>query len=896
MNPVWGWKTAAGSALFALEGVWMAAMTTGVNGLLAQAGRAAQRRAQRPSTGHVLLLMLQSDGVAGEVLAARGVREGALLQALKRVDDEPASALEIAVERAQKLATLLGEEDVQPVHLLLAVTRDTRTVAHRCLEQIGTGAAAVREQVTAILGVDESPREARGRNRSAPPASAARSAPRAVSPRPYAAVRPFTPPRPRRGPQPAPQVPQGDDTGADPASPQARGGQDELPSAGTEHAAGSASASDGPPQHDEPERTSPPRGLGHPTRRGNVRRASRRASEDPGAPAEQASFALDPDRYPTLTSLGRNLTQAAFERRLDPVFGRDDEVEQLLDVLARRRANNPVLVGPPGVGKTAVVEGLARRLAEGGEGVHGLHGRIVVELSAGSLVSGTAVRGALAERIKQLRQEVAQSEGQIILFLDEIHTIVGQGSEGPDDLASELKAALARGELPCIGATTEAEYRKHFERDAALARRFSAIHVDEPAPEDAKEVLRGIAPRYETHHAVAYQQEAIEAAVELSVRYLTERHLPDKAVGLLDLAAARVRRRGGTVVDLQAVAAVVAEQARVPVERLLMRDADRLLALEDLLSERVVGHGDVITRVADVLRKGAAGFRGSRPLGTFLLLGPTGVGKTETAKAVSEVMFGPEGMTRFDMSEMSESHAVARLLGAPPGYVGHDEGGQLTESVRRRPYQLLLLDEIEKAHPDVLLALLPLLDEGRLTDGRGRSVDFRNTIIFMTSNLGSEPRVDSSKPRIGFGAQPEQGPVDDARTLALETARRSMPPELWNRIDEPLYFAPLGRADVGEIAERMLHELGQRLEREQGVRLQIDPSVIEALIAAGGYDPELGARPMRRTIGRLVEAPLAEAVLAEGLGRGDVVRLAGDGDRVRLGHDRGPDGAADAAE
>ncbi len=452
----------------------------------------------------------------------------------------------------------------------------------------------------------------------------------------------------------------------------------------------------------------------------------------------------------------------------------------------------------------------------------------------------------------------------MLLFLDELHAIVGEG--GPDDLANELKSALARGELPCIGATTDAEYRKHIERDPALARRFSRIDVGPPSAEASIAILEGLAPRYEQHHEVTYDREAFRAAVELSVRFLPERHLPDKALSALDLAAARVRRAGGTRVGLEAVAKVVADEAHVPLDRLLVRDAERLLALESHLADRVVGQTGPIARIADALRKGAAGFRGRRPLGTFLLLGPTGVGKTETAKAVADLMFGPAGMSRFDMSEFGEAHSVARLFGAPPGYIGHDEGGQLTEAVRRRPYQLVLLDELEKAHPDVLLALLPLLDEGRLTDGRGRTVDFTNTVIVMTSNLGATASVETAR-SVGFGAVAER-PSMGAAERALAVARRAMPPELWNRIDEPLFFGALLPEDVREIARRMLRGVSDVLTREHGVTLSVDERAIDALIASGGFDSALGARPMRRTVGRLVEAPLAQKILVGDVPRG----------------------------
>ena len=807
-----------------------------VKGLMAQVQRAAQKRGQRTSTAHVLLVMVQAGTQTGQLLARRGVREGDLLTALKVVDDEPASALEVVLERAQKIASGL-DEAVRPMHVLLAITRDGRTAGYRCLEQLGCSPARLREEIATSLGT-------RAEEKAAPRSTKKKK--QKPSARPVT-PRPITPPR--RAASEAPTL---------------------SLSAEPERSPGSSR---------KIERAEPPAEL---------EGQALPATEPPPAslretvPAPEAGLPpeLDPDQFPLLATLGRNLTELAAQGAIDPVVGRDREIEQLLDVLARRRANNPVLVGAPGVGKTAVVEGLALRLARGGNGLGGLEGRVIIEISAGALVSGTGVRGALADRMQKLREEVKSSEGRVLLFIDEIHAVVG--GDGPDDLANELKSSLARGDFPCIGATTEAEYRRCFERDAALARRFSSIRIGEPSTEDALTIVRGIAVRYERHHAVAYADDALTAAVELSARYLVEQKLPDKAIAVLDLAGARVRRRGGNVVDLEAIASVIAEQAEVPVDRLLVRDQDRLLALEKLLEERLVGHSGAIARVADVLRKGAAGLRGKRPLGTFLLLGPTGVGKTEMAKAVADVVFPQGAMTRFDMSEMSEAHAVARLLGAPPGYVGHEEGGQLTEAVRRRPYQLLLLDEVEKAHPEVMLALLPMLDEGRLTDARGRTVDFTHAIVFMTTNLGADPSAGPG--RIGFGGH------DDARIhtedpraeRSIASARAALPPELWNRIDETLYFAPLTRDEVLAIASRMLDGLADTLARERSVALHVGEGALDALVEAGGYDPSLGARPMRRVIGRLVEAKLAAAILSGELPPGSEVTLLGDGAEIRL--------------
>ncbi len=812
----------------------MTTVSGGVKGLVARAQREAQRRGHSPSTAYLLLVMLQAGGPTGSLLSRLGVKEGDLLTAIRVVDSEPVSALERAVERAYRIAKAMDAAQVLPAHLLFAIARDARSAAHRSLEEIGIGSRRVQDAVRGALRPDEIEPAPSTATHIRPAASLSSTAPAEKPARPSA----------RRPVNPAPLI----ELRVDPPS----------------------------EQHDEDPVIEAPF-------RGPVE-----ADEDLIVPSA-SPFGLDARLYPTLAKLGRNLTEMASLGRIDEVIGRDEEIERLLDVLARRRSNNPILVGPPGVGKTAIVEGLARRLARGGEGVRGLEGTIIVELSAGGLVSGTGVRGALSERIRRLQFEVKRAEGKIVLFIDEVHALF-TGGESPDDLAHELKASLARGELPCIGATTDVEYRKYVERDAALARRFSPIHVDEPSPDDAIEILRGIAPRYEVHHGVVYDASAVESAVELSVRYIPDETLPDKAIGLLDLAGARARRRGGAVVDVEAVAQVVAEKVRVPVERLLVSDAQKLLELELHLAKHVVGHAEVMSRIADALRKGAAGFHGHRPLATFLFLGPTGVGKTETARALNELFFMGCPMTRIDMSELSESHAVAKLVGAPPGYIGHDTGGQLTEAIRHRPYQLVLLDEIEKAHLDVLQSLLPLLEDGRLTDGKGRTVDCTHTIIVMTSNVGAGTSPGSGG-AIGFRG--ESVDERDGTSAALAAARRALPPELWNRIDEPLFFGSLSRDEVGEIARRMAGGIARQLRDRQGVDLVVESTAIDALIQLGGYDVDLGARPMRRAIGRMIEAPLAAAMLAGEFRRGDRILARGDATGVQF---EVADGSVEAAE
>ncbi len=552
-------------------------------------------------------------------------------------------------------------------------------------------------------------------------------------------------------------------------------------------------------------------------------------------PRTLARFELDPKSAPTLTSIGRNLTLAAARGELDPVLGRESEIERTLDVLAKRQGNCPCLVGPAGVGKTSVVRGLAQRIADG-QDVGPLDDRIVVEIDASSLLAGTGVRGALAERMAQIKGEALRAEGRVVLFFDELHSLLAADEEA----AAELKVALSRGELACISATTPEDYKRVVLADAALARRLTAIEVVELAPGA----------------------------------------LPDKAVSVLDLAGARARRRGDREVGREQIAGVVSETTGVPIERLLETDGARMLRLEQSLAERIVGHGDALGRIARVLRRNASGFRSRRPIGSFLLLGPTGVGKTETAKAIADCLFhSPHAMTRLDLSEYAEAHAIARLVGAPPGYIGHEAGGQLTEAARKRPYQVLLLDEIEKAHRDVLEAFLQVFDEGRMTDGRGRIVDFTNVVVVMTSNLGADIARPTARGRIGFGARAERD-VRAYEDAVCAAARSALPPELYNRIDEVIAFAPLGRADVAEVARRMLRSLGDDLEAARSVRLDVSDAAIAALLEDGGFDEELGARPMRRAIGRLIEAPIAEMLLKGELAPGDVALVEVEGGRV----------------
>ncbi|MET8829477.1 ATP-dependent Clp protease ATP-binding subunit [Streptomyces sp. NPDC004610] len=632
-----------------------------------------------------------------------------------------------------------------------------------------------------------------------------------------------------------------------------------------------------------------------------------------------------PSTTPTIDEYGRDLTEDARAGRLDPVIGRDDEVEQTIEVLSRRSKNNPVLIGDPGVGKTAIVEGIAQRIVAG-DVPRTLAGKRLVSLDLPGMVAGTKYRGEFEERVKKLLEEVREHGEELILFLDELHTVVGAGGggEGALDAGNMLKPALARGELHLIGATTIDEYRKHIEKDAALERRFAPILVGEPSVDDTIEILRGLRDRYEAHHQVRITDEAVVAAAELSDRYITSRFLPDKAIDLMDQAAARVRLRARTPladtreiedtvaalnrekdqavadeeyerakelrdrikeaedrlasdtdaadeqtpkVTADDIAEVVARTTGIPVAQLTEEERDRLLKLEDHLHERVVGQDEAITAVARAVRRARAGMSDpNRPVGSFLFLGPTGVGKTELARALAAALFGDEHrMIRLDMSEFQERHTVSRLVGAPPGYIGHDEAGQLTEAVRRQPYSVVLFDEVEKAHPDVFNALLQILDDGRLTDSQGRTVDFKNTVVIMTSNIGAD-RI------LAAGVED----YDIMREQVLPVLNDYFRPEFLNRIDEIILFRGLDRTQLRQIVDLLLDHTRRRL-RAQDVELEITDAAAD-LLANLGHQPDFGARPLRRTIQREVDDRLADLLLSGQLTAGDRARVdAADG-------------------
>ena len=567
---------------------------------------------------------------------------------------------------------------------------------------------------------------------------------------------------------------------------------------------------------------------------------------------------LSQELYPALARFTTNHTEAASDGLLDPVVGRDREVEMMLDVLGKREGNNPLLLGPAGVGKTSVVRALAiRECREAAP-------RMILELRVSDLLADTGTRGALAQRFKKIRQEVESLNPGVVLFVDEIHQLfIGDGA---DEIQGEIKLALLSGKFPLIGATTDAESRKSIEADPAVARRFTRIEIAEPSVNDAIHIAEKLCEALAEHHGIRYSGEAIEAAVRWSSRYMPSRVLPEKAVFLLDWAGARGKRTGLTSVSEESVADVLSEYADIPSERLLESDQDRMLRLEELVAERLIGHKEKVARIGRCLRRNAAGLKSRGPLGSFLLLGPTGVGKTETAKALAEILFGSAtAMTRIDLSEYSEAHAVAKLMGAPPGYLGHEAGGLLTNAVERRPYQVLLLDELEKAHSDVLQSFLAMLDEGTMTDGRGKRVDFSNTLIMMTSNLGAKASAVSSTRRVGFlGSAERHNDSDLEREKAvIDSARQKLAPEFYNRIDDVLVYQPLDDQQMVDIANLMMERLGKQLYEEKQLIISMESKVPEWLVEHCFEDRALGARPLQRAVQRLIESPLADLILMQ---------------------------------
>lgn len=663
------------------------------------------------------------------------------------------------------------------------------------------------------------------------------------------------------------------------------------------------------------------------------------SEEAPGATGTPKTHSTS-NNTPTLNQFGRDLTDMAREGKFDPVIGRDSEIERVIQILSRRTKNNPCLIGEPGVGKTAIAEGLAQRIVEGNI-PEILRDKRVVTLDLSSMVAGAKYRGEFEDRLKKAMEEIRKA-GNVILFIDEMHTMVGAGAaEGAIDASNILKPSLSRGEIQVIGATTLNEYRKHIEKDAALERRFQPITVGEPSSDEALEILKGVRDKYEAHHRVKITDDALEAAVKLADRYITDRFLPDKAIDLVDEAASRVRLKTFTappdiknmeekvlklgkekedaircqeyekaanirdeeqkmkaelekikdewkqknqtqthVVSSEEIAEIVSTWTGIPVKRLAEEESERLLKMEDLLHQRVIGQEEAVKAISKAIRRGRVGLKDpKRPVGSFIFLGPTGVGKTELSKALAEAIFGDEkSLIRVDMSEFMEKHSVSKLVGSPPGYVGYDEGGQLTERVRRKPYSVLLFDEIEKAHPDIFNILLQILEDGRLTDSQGRVVDFRNTVIIMTSNVGA--RTITEPKRLGFSAAKDETAknYEDMKSNVMGELKKSFRPEFLNRIDDIIVFHPLSEADIKEIVKLMLRVLIKRLEANS-IKLEVSEAATEHL-AKKGFDPLFGARPLRRAIQSMIEDRLAEEMLEGKVKAGDSIVVDLEDDKI----------------
>ncbi len=817
-----------------------------VDDLWSVAERAAARRGEVLSTGHLLLALLQRRGAASDLLLEHSLTAERLRDALAKTSSmtvmEGPERVTRLVRAAIEVATRFHAEEPSGLHVLVSLLGERACHGYRVLEQAGVEVQRLRS--AAMQFAFGSPSARRNRRHEAAHTVSVQAAP---APPTQVNARESGPPQQTSAqaslPFPAP-------------SPRVR----------EEHA---------------------PR---RPARAMPLREAHK--SEHRSAPVAprgaESPRKLDPRKTPELCRCTVNLTALALAAESPAPLGCESAVERILDSLARAQGGHPLLVGPAGIGKTALLHAVARAtaLADG----KSLDHRTLVALDPREWLAGVSSRAAFHERLRALLGELRQAQGKLVLALDGVSALL---SSLDDEMMNELRRALREPGVALLATSTPEDLRKWIEPDASLRGAFAPLWLDEPSKETLAAILRQRASALELHHKVPFEERALALTVDWTTRYLPGRAQPEKSIATLDLAGARARRREQPLVGAEAIAHAIAEQSQVPAERILQSDGARMLRLHESLCELVVGHDEAMGRIAALLRRNAAGFTGQRPIGTFLLLGPSGVGKTETAKAIAQVLFGAsDAMTRLDMSEYAEPHSVARLLGAPPGYVGFEAGGQLTEALRRRPYQVVLLDEIEKAHREVLQSFLQVFDEGRLTDGQGRTVSFTQAVLVLTSNLAAD-RLTSIGRAAGFQLGQER-PQENASAAdaVLQAARRALPPELYNRFDEVLVFPPLSRADLHQLVHRWLERMAQDLLQRNGLHLRWDAPVPHWLCERAGLDPALGARPLRRAIASLVEARLAEVLLAGGLLPGSTLHLSLQGESLQVEPQQPPGGAS----
>ena len=870
-----------------------------VKAIRAQAESVARGTQRQCNSVHLLIGALLVESPARELLLEAGIDEATALDVYERLEDpgdreDGAEVLKEINRLAEGLAENVGSREVTPTVLLASMLRVRHALASKVLEAGGVNVPGLRAKLighvtlandrAGITGQRQAPRQMEtGLSGTTSLTGLSRTDLRAPEPLPSRRLQlPMQAPiehllRERDPPR---------------TQSQARPEQQRLPEMVRPLEPAVSPPTSLAPQNPTPrnlEPVLPPQSVKPETR--GVEQAPRPAPPrkvEPSASTHRNVFVLEQAQYPTLLEIGRNLTQAALNGEIDPIFGRDAIIDAVIDVLLMKQVNNPCLIGEAGVGKTAVVEGLALRLAGNVEQYGRLGSAVIIEIQTSALLAGTALRGAFSERMRKLRDEVAKAEGQVLVFMDEIHTIMGAGTgDGPLDAANDLKSALSRGKFPLIGATTRTEYERHIEKDPAMERRFQTVDVPEPSATEAIAILSGVAPVYAKHHQVLYSHEAIQSAVHLSKRFITDRCLPDKAIAVLDRAGAQTRRAGRPQVLVDDVARAVHQLTAVPMDRLLADERGRIRDLAGDLQARIVGHDAAMQRVARRIQRNYAGFSGDRPLASLLFVGAPGVGKTETARALAQALFVvDDALVRFDMTEFSEAHSVAKLIGSPPGYVGHAQAGQLAHALQKRPYRVLLFDEIDRAAPEVLSLLLQLLDAGRIKDAHGQIVDVRNCIVVMTSNLGAELLVQGVRRKVGFGqfdaAPPEHLEQDPAlENAVIERAKSALPPEFWSRIDEPIVFRPLGLAAARQIAIRHLELGAQRLYDARLIRYTATDAVVDLLLD-GGLDPAHGARSLRSRVESLVEAFVTDCILDGQLQTGMEVVLTVVNGRVAL--------------